>query len=176
MPLSICFGSLSYNFQETQESQEQTNTRETRLFKNRKKNSESKWSSEVNKHINRVFAKCCTSKPKCLTILYLIVYASLDSKMNSEIRAQWNKSELKLLLWQIHLAVDQEDSLSWAQEARDLHLLVQGSYRTLLSKSLQDDLGGNSIFEGVDHHAISEAKRRIYCLLSKARGGRRQYL
>lgn len=34
-------------------------------------------------------------------------------------------------------------------------------------------LGGKSNFGGIDHHAISEAKRGIYCLLSKVHGGRR---
>ena len=46
--------------------------------------------------------------------------------------------------------MDQEDNLSCAQEAGvlDQHLLVQGSHKTPLSKSPQDDLGGNTICEG----------------------------
>lgn len=69
--------------------------------------------------------------------------------------------------------IDEEDHLSWAQEAVDLHLLIHGSHRRSLNKTLQDGLGGNSIFEGIDHHTTSEVKRGIYCLLSKALGGSR---
>ena len=88
-----------------------------------------------NKYIDRIFVKCCAAKPKDPMILYLISHISLNTKINS-VKPQRNKSELKVFLGQLHLEVDQEGNLSHAQKAAGLSLLVQGSQKTPLNKSL----------------------------------------